>query len=82
MDAGTGKVVAFSVVQVSEVTSSKTMEKEGLKHCIKSLEGGGIQINRMTTERHMSISSFMNKESPQINHQYDVSHLSKWVVKN
>ena len=23
----------------------------------------------------------MNKECPQINHQYDVWHLSKWVVK-
>ena len=40
-----------------------------------------MQIDRIATERHVSISSFMNKERPQINHQYDVWHLSKWVVK-
>ena len=37
MDKDSGKVVAFSVVQVSEVTSSNAMEKEGFKRCIESL---------------------------------------------
>ena len=81
MDNDSGKVVAFSVVQVSEVTSSNAMEKEGFKRCIESLEDDRVQIDRIATDRHVSISSFMNKERPQINHQYDVWHLSKWVVK-
>ena len=34
MGNDSGKVVALSVVQVSEVTSSIAMEKEGFKHCI------------------------------------------------
>ena len=38
MDDDSGKVVAFSVVQVSEVTSSNAMEKEGFKRCIRSKE--------------------------------------------
>ena len=81
MDDDSGKVVAFSVVQVSEVTSSNAMEKEGFQRCIKSLQDDRVQIDRIATDRHVSISSFMNKEHPQINHQYDVWHLSKWVVK-
>ena len=81
LDDDSGKVVAFSVVQVSEVTSSNAMEKEGFKCCIESLEDDRVQIDRIATDRHVSISSFMNKEHPQINHQYDVWHLSKWVVK-
>ena len=80
MDDDSGKVVAFSVVQVSEVTSSSAMEKEGFKCCTESLEGDRVEIDRIATDRHVSISRFMNKE-PQINHQYDVWHLSKWVVK-
>ena len=35
MDNDSGKVVAFRVVQVSEVTSSNAMEKEGFKRCIE-----------------------------------------------
>ena len=81
MDDDSGIVVAFSVVQVSEVTSSNAMEKEGFKRCIESLEGDRVEIDRIATDRHVSISSFMNKEPPWINHQYDVWHLSKWVVK-
>lgn len=39
-----------------------------------------MQIDQIATKTHVSISSFMNRERPQINHQY-VWHLSKWVVK-
>ena len=80
MDDDSGKVMAFSVVQVSEVTSCNAMDKEGFKHCIESLEGDRVEVDRIDTDRHVSISSFMNKELPQINNQYDVWHLSKWVV--
>ena len=39
MDDDTGKVVAFSVVQVTEATSSNAMEKEGFKRSLESLDG-------------------------------------------
>ena len=32
-----GKVAAFNVVQVTEVTSSNAMEKEGFERCIQDL---------------------------------------------
>ena len=81
MDDDTGDVVAFSVVQVSEVTSSNAMEKEGFSRCIELLERNDVTISRIATDRHVTISSCMNKDHPHINHQYDVWHLSKWVVK-
>ena len=81
MDDDTGNVVAFNVIQVSEVTSSNAMEKEGFTRCIEFLESKDITINMIATDRHVSISSSMAKNHPHINHQYDVWHLSKWVVK-
>lgn len=39
MDKDTGNVVAFSVVQVSEVSTSNAMEKEDFTRCIKCLRG-------------------------------------------
>ena len=81
MDEDTGNVVAFNVVQVSEVSSSNAMEKEGFTRCIEMLEAKGVNIGRVATDRHVSISSCITKDYPHINHQYDVWHLSKWVVK-
>ena len=43
IDYDTGKVVAFSVIQVSEVTSSNAIEKEGFKRCIESVEVDGVE---------------------------------------
>ena len=83
MDEDPGNVVAFNVVQVSEVSSSNAMEKEGFTRCIELLEGKGVNKCRVATDSHVSISSCMAKDYPHtcINHQYDVWHFSKWVVK-
>jgi len=81
MDDDTGNVVAFSVVQVSEVSTSNVMEKEGFTTCIEMFEGKGVKITRVETDRHVSIASCMSKHYPHISHQYDVRRLSKWVVK-
>ena len=81
MDEDTGNVVAFNVVQVSEVSSSNAMEKEGFTRSIEMLEGKGVNITRVATDRHVSIASCMSRDYPHISHQYDVWHLSKWVVK-
>ena len=80
MDEETGKVVAFQVVQVAEVTSSNATEKEEFTRCIQLLEGKDITIGRITTDRYVSITTSMAKDYPNIK-QYDVWHLSKWVVK-
>ena len=76
-----GKVAAINVVQVTEVTSSNAMEKEGFERCIQDLVREEVTIKRIATDRHTSISSSMKKDHGEIDHQYDVWHLSKWVVK-
>ena len=82
MDSDTGKIVSFSVVQVSETTSSNAMEKEGFVRCISGLKNGDdVSNDRITTDRHKVITSTMAKDYPHIKHQYDVWHVSKSVVK-
>ena len=76
-----GKVAAINVVQVTEVTSSNAMEKEGFARCIQDLAREEVTIMRIATDRHTSISSSMKKDHGEINHQYVVWHLSKWIVK-
>ena len=81
MDNDSGKVAAFSLVQVSEVTSSNAMEKEGFERCLKSLQDANVCIACIATDRHVSISSTMDKNHSEIKHQYDVWHFSKSIVK-
>ena len=73
MDNETHKIVDFTVIQVSEVSSSNAMEKSGFERSLKNLEQCGVKIDCITTDRHLSISSFMDKQSS-IKHQYDVWH--------
>ena len=72
-----GKVAAINVVQLTEVTSSNAMEKEGFERCIQGLAREEVTIMRITADCHTSISSSMKKDHGYINHQYDVWHLSK-----
>ena len=76
-----GKVAYFSLVQVTEVTSSNAMEKEGFERYLAGLQAEDVTIRRIATDRHTSISSAMSKDHKEIKHQFDVWHLSKWVVK-
>lgn len=72
MDSQSKKVATFSVVQVTEVTSSNAMEKEGFVRCLETLEENEVTINTVTTDRHTSITSSMEKDYSHIKHQYDV----------
>lgn len=81
MDSDTCKVAIFNLVQVTETTSSNAMEKEGFVRCLDNLDDEDITIHTITTDRHTSITSTMEKEYSHIKHQYDVWHLAKSVVK-
>ena len=76
----TGKIITFNVVQSTEVSSSNAMEKEGFERCLEEVEKQ-VPVHRISTDRHISISSTMNKNHPHISHQYDVWHLSKSITK-
>lgn len=81
MESDSGKVVEFNVVQVSEVTSSNAMEKEGFERCLNTLRDNRVSIDTITTDRHISINSAMDKVHTDIKHQYDVWHFAKSIVK-
>lgn len=81
MDETSGKIVDFSLVQVSEVSSSNAMENEGCQRSLNKVIDQNIKVRSLTTDRHTQITSEMRKKYPSIIHQYDVWHLSKWVTK-
>ena len=72
---------AFSVVQVTEVTSSNAMEAEECRRALDSVLANNVQVRCLTTDRHVTITSEMRKKYPGVQHQYDVWHLAKWIVK-
>ena len=81
LDEKTGKFPAFSVVQVTEVTSSNAMEVEGCRRVLDNVLSSNLQVRCLTTDRHISITAEMRKTYPTIKHQYDVWHMAKWIVK-
>ena len=81
MDEKSNLIVEFSLVQVTEVSSSNAMEYEGCKRSLNSVIKKKVPIRCLTTDRHTTITAKMRAVFPTINHQYDVWHLSKWVTK-
>ena len=72
LDENTGKIPAFSVVQVTEVTSSNAMEAEGCRRALDSVLVNNVKVRCLTTDRHVTIMSEMRKKYPGVQHQYDV----------
>ena len=70
MDENTKKIIEFSVVQVTETTSSNAMEYEGCKRTLNSLSQKKIPLRCLTTDRHTTITAKMKSVYPHIKHQY------------
>ena len=62
----------FQIVQVSEVTSSNAVEREGFKRCMENIHDRGANIKVVATDCHVSIQSDMKKNFPHVQHQFDV----------
>ena len=82
IDQQSEKIVDFQIVQVSEVTSSNAMEREGFKRCMDNIQERGAHIEVVATDWHVSIKSDMKKNYPDIDLQFDVWHLAKSALKN
>ena len=80
MDMKTNKVVDMETVQVSEVTSSNALEKEGCRRVLNRIEQE-LPVNVLATDRHLGIQKMMRLEYDFVQHQYDVWHLAKSVAK-
>ena len=81
MDEKTNLIIEFSVVQVTEATSSNATEYEGCKRTLNSIIKKKIPIRLLKTDRHTTITAKMSSNFPKITHQYDVWHISKWITK-
>ena len=53
------------------------MEKEGLTRALEFLSANALQVDTLITDRHKQISKFVSTKYPDINHRYDVWHISK-----
>ena len=74
IDQITDKIVDFQVVQVTEVTSSNAMEREGYARCMENIQGKGAKVKLVATVGNVSSKSDMKRNYPDIDHQFDVWH--------
>lgn len=58
------------------------MEMEGLSRAIDFLSANSLTIHTLVTDRHKQITKFINKKHPNIEHRYDVWHVSKGTYVN
>ena len=92
-----GLIVDFELVQVGEcaanvygseidenkrISYSQNLGKEGLILALQYVQSGLIgRVDVPATDRHPQISSYMKKRQPHIDHQFDIWHVAKSVVK-
>ena len=53
------------------------MEKEGLHRALVFLAANSMQVSVLITDRHTQINKYINNKHPEIEHRYDVWHVSK-----
>ncbi|XP_063293594.1 uncharacterized protein LOC134578547 [Pelobates fuscus] len=73
----TQKIVECNVIQVSEATSSVTMESKAFRRSVDTLLADGVKIGILATDRHIGIRKIMRENYPFIIHQFDVWHFCK-----
>jgi len=81
MDLKTSLILDQQLVKVSEVANSVVMEKEGLERALEFLISMGMKIHTVATDRHVGVQSLLKEKYPEINHQFDVWHVSKSIRK-
>ncbi|KAF6028531.1 hypothetical protein EB796_013164 [Bugula neritina] len=77
MDSDTSKIISTELVKSTEVSSSPAMELEGLKRCRSSLSQKNVTIVELTTDRHAHITKWMREHWSEVQHTYDLWHISK-----
>ena len=57
------------------------MEREGFKHCMENINEKVRKIMVVATDHHVGIRADMKRNFPEVDHQFDVWHLSKNITK-
>lgn len=81
MEMKSQEIITFDLVQVTQATSSVAMEKLGFKNCMNNLETAGLTVDVVATDRHVGIRKLMREDYPDVDHEFDIWHLSKSVSK-
>jgi hypothetical protein len=53
------------------------MELEGMIRCRKDLDAKNVKVTSVTTDRHVSIRSYMETKWSEVQHFFDTWHLTK-----
>ena len=56
------------------------MELESLKRQMKYLEDKNVCVTKLVTDRHIQVSVYMANEKLNVEHSYDVWHVSKGII--
>ena len=67
----------YLLLKSNEVKSSYHMEKEGLIRGVQFIEGKGLQIGELVTDRHVQIVKHVREQMPNTIHHFDVWHVAK-----
>ena len=81
MHVSTHKILAMALVQVTEATSYVAMEKLGFRRTLDELLQAGMEVSTVATDRHMGIRKLLKDDYPEIDHQFDIWHISKSITK-
>ena len=60
--------------------SSYHMEKEGLVRAVDFIEGQGLDIGVLVTDRHRQIAKWVRENMSSTDHRYDIWHLAKGMI--
>ena len=72
---------SLNISRVRIVGNLAKIELDSLKQVLEHLEGHGFLILSLTTDRHKQVCCYMCKEKCKRNHQFDVCHVAKNVIK-
>ena len=81
LDSTTDYMAGFTVIQVTDVTSSVAMEKAGLQQTLDNVPQQNFKVDTIAADRHLGIACCMRKQYPNIKHHYDVWHFDKALLK-
>ena len=70
-------MIKFNNLQSNEVKSSNHMEHMGLVRALRFLADHSLRVVTLVTDRHNQIAKYMAEVKPEIEHRYDVWHVSK-----
>ena len=79
--SNSGYIIDFHVSHVKVAGNSARMELHGLTNVLNRLVKNNINVTSLTTDRHIQVRSYMQKEKSDINHQFDVWHVGKNIKK-